>query len=159
MILEMCTAVYKKKLNVRVESGSDKHVCLMLQSYTRCLERSVSSCTGYRLYDTSTTVVSRLLPRLCLNVLEHKGGRELRTNSLLAWKICDKKNARKNPTKSTKGWSSQDLEETPRESFAKHPAIIGQQFAFICLLSVETTRKGHARTCWHKANRVAQAFK
>lgn len=66
MVLEMCTAMYKKKLDA--ESASDKHVCLMLQSYTRCLERSFGSCHLHRPYDTSATVVSRLLPRLCLDL-------------------------------------------------------------------------------------------
>jgi len=63
MIVEMCTTIYKRKLNG--ESASDKHVCEMLQDYKLCLERSASTCKGESSYDTLFTVTSRLLHRLC----------------------------------------------------------------------------------------------
>ena len=78
MIVQMCTAVYQSKL--KRESESDKLVCLMLQSYKLCLDRSASSCTGDSSFDTLATVVSRLLNRLCS---EHNINRELETNSSL----------------------------------------------------------------------------
>ena len=78
MIVQMCTAIYKSKLNK--ESGSDEHVCLTLQSYKLCLDRSAGSCTGDRPFDTLLTVVSRLLHSLCS---DHNISGELKTNSSL----------------------------------------------------------------------------
>lgn len=78
MIVEMCTAIYKGKLN---DSATDNHVCLMLRDYKRCLERSARTCAGDSPYDTLITVVSRLLHRLCLE--HNQGNLELEKNSLL----------------------------------------------------------------------------
>ena len=51
---------------VNGNTTSDEHVCFMLQAYKLCLLRNVTSCGVNKDYDTLTTVVSRLLQRLCL---------------------------------------------------------------------------------------------